>query len=99
MSFLNQNSGNTISGSTISSGTTINNYTFLDQSGNVTQISKITKSREKYYIDPDISYSHCVIGVDDESNGLCSEGTALGFGNSNIAEIYYTDTNKSRKKL
>jgi hypothetical protein len=99
MNTLNQNSGSTISGSTTTTSGTTNNYIFLDDNGNLTQISKTSKSRDKYYIDPDISNSHCVIGIEDESAGMCSEGTALGLGNSSVIEYFYVATNKSRKIL
>jgi len=92
---INQNSGST----TTTSGTTINIYTFVDNNGNVTQIEKKSKSRLKYYVDPNASNSHCVIGVEDEESGPCSEGTALGLGENLVADIYYIATNNNRKIL
>ena len=59
-------------------------HIFVDESGNVTQIKKTSKTRLKYcpdtklpqreFIDP------CVIGVNDEEWGECSYGIGLGVG-------------------
>ena len=75
--------------STTTSGNTINNYVYIDNSGNVTQINNKTPNRLKYYIDP-VFDSQFVIGVDDE--------TAMGLGSSLLAKVYYYEvkTDKSR---
>jgi hypothetical protein len=98
MSNLNQNIISVNSGTTTTSGATLNNYIFIDNSGNVTQINKSQKERSKYYIDPDTSYGHCVIGIDG-GEGSCIEGTALGLSNNSMSEVIYTSSNKARGEL
>jgi len=68
-------------------------YSFIDEHGNVTQIKKITKYRLKYCIDPtlpqDELINYCVIGVNDPDFGDCSDGTALGIGDTLMAYAIY----------
>jgi hypothetical protein len=75
-------SGVTVSGSTLSGVSNV--YTFLDEKGNVTQIKKELKHRNKYYIDPEVLFYSasvdCYIGVSDSENGNCTFGIALGVG-------------------
>lgn len=82
------NSGSTVSGST----SNINNYVFIDEFGNVTQIKKSSKERLKYYIDPVILETippGCVIGISG-SNTSCNEGIGLGVGDNYFAYANYT---------
>ena len=84
------------------SGSTINNivlsgtgnvYTFLDENGNVTQINKKSKTRNKYYIDPEVIFydpnNECYIGVSDPIDGDCSFGIGLGVGDNDISPATY----------
>ena len=77
--------------SSTSSGTT-NIYQFIDESGNVIQLSKIKKTQFKYYIDaPEKNlYQGCMIGVSNsEENIPCAYGIALGLGDNNMGLASY----------
>jgi hypothetical protein len=66
-------------------------HIFVDNSGNVNQIKKISKERLKYYIDEELPEKvYCVIGVDDPDSGPCSYGTALGIGDNMMAFAIYS---------
>ena len=66
-------------------------HIFVDNNGNVNQIEKESKERLKYYIEEEIPEKvYCVIGVDDEESGTCSEGTALGIGDNLMAFAIYS---------
>lgn len=87
--------GRLTTNSNVTSGTTsdvtnINSYTFIDDYGNVTQISKKSKSRLKYYIDdklpqpvPPIIY---VIGI---SGSGTTFGIGLGLGDNTYGLANY----------
>ena len=84
---LNNSSGST----NVNSGITnnINSYTFIDESGNVTQIGKKSKSRLKYYIDDKIPPT-CVIGISGNvGDPDCILGTALGLGDNTYGIAKY----------
>ena len=84
---------NSINTSGTTSGVTnINSYTFIDNYGNVTQISKKSKSRLKYYIDdklpqpvPPIIY---VIGISGSDSGV-TFGIGLGLGDNTYGLANY----------
>lgn len=81
------NSGNTI----FKSGNTLNVYNFIDEFGNINQMEKKPKERLKYYIDPEFPENDqpCVIGISDPSNGDCSYGIGLGFGDNSWGYAKY----------
>lgn len=84
-------SGVTVSGATLSDRNNV--YTFLDEKGNVTQIKKKVKKRNKFYIDPEVYFydpnTYCYIGVSDSENGDCTFGVGLGVGDNDISPATY----------
>jgi len=94
-SFFGATGSTNISSNTISGTTNI--YQFIDDSGNVTQISKIKKNKFKHYIDaPEKAiYQGCMIGVSDsdkndlDQNIPCTYGIALGLGDNNMGLASY----------
>ena len=78
----------------ISGTTNINSYTFIDESGNVTQINKKSKSRLKYYIDDKIPQPivnpPCVIGISGNIDDPdCELGIGLGLGDNQYGLANY----------
>ena len=94
----------TISGST-SGSTNIDVHIFIDEYGNVTQTEKKSKSRLKYYIDPNLPqvdlYQDCVIGlIYTGENSVfipgryadCINGIALGVGDTKMSYAAYSNS-------
>ena len=76
----------------VSGVTNLDVHIFVDEYGNVTQTNKSSKTRLKYYIDPKVTQNdntYCAIGISDEDWGPCTNGTALGIGNSMMAYANY----------
>ena len=83
----------TMNDSNLTGDTKLDIHSFVDEHGNVTQINKISKDRLKYYIDPifdEQTIDECVIGVNNEFEGPCTDGVGLGFGDNTFAYAKYT---------